>query len=231
MKRLETSRMNKNERSTSCMSSRKRMLTMDENGVEVLDVFCPVFPNILECLQSSRKSLVLVSETRRWLSRCFWALRVPWLHQQVCSSGLSDPQIRLIYLKTSRARVMTARWFPVSKNDYSPHACLFLWSPRSSHIFAIFSNVYTVTRWLLGCWSRPPVFSAQILKIRILRRNGRVSSAQTSSQQDDVFLVYSLVIYISGFSQVRTAATHGCSVAGLEPAFLLKYSKHRLNDR
>ena len=105
-----------------------------------------------------------------------------------------------------------------------------LLSLRSSNISPIFTKAFSSRRWLLGRWSCPPGFSAHIHKTLICHRMIGLCLLKQSHRSRMCSLASSLLVYISGFSQIRIAAAYGCSVAGLEPAFLLIYAKQRCLD-
>ena len=81
-------------------------------------------------------------------------------------SRCSRPGVSAQILKTGMKRRMAG--FRLLKLQH--RKTMFLSSLRSSNISPIFTNPSSSRRWLLGGWSRPPLFSAQIHKkpIRLL---------------------------------------------------------------
>ena len=103
---------------------------------------------------------------------------------------------------------------------------MLLSSLRSSNISPIFTKAFSSRRWLLGRWSCPPVFSAHIHKTLIRHRMIGLCLLKQSHRSRMCSLASSLLVYISGFSQIRTTSAHGCSAAGSRtPAFSAQASK------
>ena len=99
-------------------------------------------------------------------------------------------------------------------------------SLRSLNTSPIFTNNNNSSRWLLSRWSRPPVFSAHIHKTLIRHRMIGLCLLKQSHRSRMCSLASSLLVYISGFSQIRTTSAHGCSAAGSRtPAFSAQASK------
>ena len=80
---------------------------------------------------------------------------------------------------------------------------MLLSSLRSSNISPIFTKAFSSRRWLLGRWSCPPGFSAHIHKTLICHRMIGLCLLKQSHRSRMCSLASSLLVYISGFSQVR----------------------------